>query len=249
MTDVAFTVIPAVDIRGGKCVRLRQGLADVETVFDEDPVRAALRWQEEGARLLHVVDLDGAFKGEPVNDRTVIEIASALDIPIEVGGGIRSTNAAEAYVDAGVSRVIVGTAAFRDPDWLREIASRLGGRLVVGVDVKGCKVAVHGWAGVSEEDPGVAVERLAEAGVKRIIYTDTTKDGTLEGPNLAGLEAIASASPVPVIASGGVGSVEDIARVAALSPLGIEGVIVGMALYRGKFSLRAAIAAAEGKDA
>lgn len=235
-----FTIIPAVDIKGGKCVRLWRGLADKETVFDEDPVRSALRWESEGAGMLHVVDLDGAFEGAPVNAGPIKEIVRTLRIPIEVGGGIRTTAAALDYIEAGVWRVVVGTAAFREPEWLRGLAEELGERLVVGVDVKEGKVAVHGWMGVFEEEPGAAVKRLAAAGVCRIIYTDTTRDGTLEGPNFQGIEAIADASPIPVIASGGVGNIADIVRVADMRRDRIEGVIVGMALYKGEFTLERA---------
>jgi phosphoribosylformimino-5-aminoimidazole carboxamide ribotide isomerase len=237
-----FTVIPAVDIKGGRCVRLWRGLAEKETVFDEDPVRAALRWEFEGAQMLHVVDLDGAFAGAQVNAAPIKKIARTLQIPIEVGGGIRTTAAALDYTEAGVSRVVVGTAAFKEPEWLEGLAAELGERLIVGVDVKEGRVAVHGWMGVSEEEPTAAVRRLADAGVRRIIYTDTTKDGTLEGPNFKGIEAIAAASPVPVIASGGVGTVADIVRVADMGSDRIEGVIVGMALYRGEFTLGDALA-------
>ncbi len=240
-----FLIIPAVDIRGGKCVRLLRGLADEETVFDEDPVNAALRWQEQGARLIHVVDLDGAFDGQPVNGLAVRKIASALDIPIEVGGGIRTTATATDYLEAGVARVVVGTAAFQDPEWLKCLAEALGERLAVGVDVKEGRVALGGWTGLSDEEPVAAVERLIGAGVRRIIYTDTMKDGTLEGPNIAGLEAVAEASSIPVVASGGVGAIDDILRISSLEGLGVEGVIVGMALYRGRFSLSEAIAALE----
>lgn len=242
MSTDEFLIIPAVDVKGGRCVRLWRGLADRETVFDEDPVRAATRWKEEGAELLHVVDLDGAFEGEPVNDRIIRRIAAEVDIPIEVGGGIRNTEAARSYVDNGVARVIVGTAAFRDPAWLAEIASELGDKLVVGMDVTKGKVAVHGWLGASEEEPADALARLAEAGVRRIIYTDTMMDGTLEGPNLAGIRAVASASPIPIIASGGVSSIADILEVAELHSLGVEGIITGMALYKGGFTLAEAIA-------
>lgn len=244
-----FTVIPAVDIKGGRCVRLFQGRAEAEKVFDEDPVRAAVRWRDEGASLLHVVDLDGAFEGVPVNASAIIEIAEALDIPVEVGGGIRTTRAAMEYVESGISRVIVGTAAFKDPDWLAELAAVLGDRLVVGVDVKEGAVATHGWVDSDTELPSEAVARLASVGVRRIIYTDVMRDGTLEGPNLAGLEAIARASDIPIIAAGGISTVEDIQRIASMSGLGIEGAITGMALYEGRITLAEALAAVDGRSA
>ena len=242
-----FTIIPAVDIKGGKCVRLFRGMADEETVFNDDPVAAALRWQSEGARFLHVVDLDGAFGGEPVNDEAVRAIAAAVDIPVEVGGGIRTTEVAAGYIDAGVSRVIIGTAAFKDPAWLAELVGLLGERLVVGLDVKAGNIALQGWMGAASEAPAAAVRRLTAAGVSRIIYTDIMRDGTLEGPNFEGLESIAKASEIPVIASGGVAAVDDLLRIAAMSDLGVEGAIVGMALYQGKFSLAEAQDAVDGR--
>lgn len=240
-----FLVIPAVDIKGGRCVRLWRGRADSETVFDEDPVRAALRWQEEGAELLHVVDLDGAFEGRPVNDEAVLGIAGRLDIPIEVGGGIRNSETARYYVEGGVERVIVGTAAFKDPEWLREIAAELGERLVVGMDVKQGTVAVKGWLEEAEEEPRAALERLEDAGVRRVIYTNTRADGTLGGPDIEGIGTLAGATSIPLIASGGVSSVEDILQVARMRSRGVEGVITGMALYRGGISLRETLEALE----
>ena len=242
-----FQVIPAVDIKGGKCVRLYQGRADEETVFEGDPLDAALRWQEEGAGLLHVVDLDGAFRGIPVNREALEEIIKQLSIPVQVGGGIRSTDTALGYIDAGAERVVVGTRAFTDPDWLLEISDRLGGGLAVGVDVKDGRIATGGWLELSEIAPAVAVKKLAAMGVKRIIYTEVLKDGTLEGPNFAGIEDIARESSIPVIASGGVGTVEDIVRLYKIKESGIEGVVVGMALYKGRFTLAEALRGIQGE--
>ncbi len=241
MTD--FTVIPAVDIRGGKCVRLYRGQAKKETVFDQDPLQVAKRWEDEGASLLHVVDLDGAFEGRPVNGGIIERIAGSLSIPIQVGGGIRKTEDARFYIDAGVSRVIVGTAAFQSEGWLEEAAGELGERLVVGLDVKGERVAVSGWTDDSGLTPGEALKRLTCAGVRRIIYTNIGRDGTLEGPDLEGIESLARMSPVPVIASGGVSGVKDVLDVWRLSDLGVEGIIVGMALYRGLLTLPDALRA------
>lgn len=237
-TAADFLVIPAVDIKGGRCVRLYQGLPEEETVFSEDPVLMAQRWQEEGARMLHVVDLDGAFQGGPVSRELILEIASRLAIPIEVGGGIRDSSTARSYVNEGVARVIVGTAAFTNPEWLVKIAGELRESLVVGVDIKDGRVAYDGWVDTGSQGPLEAVEWLADTGVRRIIYTDTSKDGTLRGPNLAGIEELARSSPVPIIASGGIGELEDVVRVSSLADLGVEGVIVGMALYESKFTLR-----------
>jgi phosphoribosylformimino-5-aminoimidazole carboxamide ribotide isomerase len=238
-----FLVIPAVDIRGGKCVRLYQGRLDDETVFDSDPVDAALRWQDEGAGLLHVVDLDGAFQGIPVNRGVISELISRISVPVQVGGGIRSTDSALEYIEAGAERVVVGTKAFSDPDWLFEVADKLGDRLAVGVDVKMGRIATEGWVELSEITPAVAVEKLAVMGIRRLVYTEVLKDGTLEGPNFDGIEGIARESPIPIIASGGVATVQDILRIFQMRELGVEGVIVGMALYRGKFTLAEALGA------
>ena len=243
MTD--FTVIPAVDIRGGKCVRLYRGQAEKETVFDADPLQVAKRWEDEGASLLHVVDLDGAFEGSPVNVGVIERIVCSLSIPVQVGGGIRSTGDVRSYIDAGVSRVIVGTAAFEIEGWLEEVAGELGERLVVGLDLKDEKVAVSGWTGDTGKTAGEALERLTGAGVRRIIYTNVGKDGTLEGPDLEGVERLARMSQVPVIASGGVSGVKDVLDLWRLSDLGVEGIIVGMALYRGLLTLPDALRAVD----
>lgn len=243
MTD--FTVIPAVDIRGGKCVRLYRGQAEKETVFDADPLQVAKRWEDEGASLLHVVDLDGAFEGSPVNVGVIERIVCSLSIPVQVGGGIRSTGDVRSYIDAGVSRVIVGTAAFESEGWLEEVVGEFGERLVVGLDLKDEKVAVSGWTGDTGKTAGEALERLTGAGVRRIIYTNVGRDGTLEGPDLEGIEKVARMSQVPVIASGGVSRLEDVLDVWRLSDLGVEGVIVGMALYRGRLNLPEALRAVD----
>ena len=233
----SFIVLPAVDIKGGKCVRLYKGDPDETTVFEDDPVEAALRWEAEGARMLHVVDLDGAFAGEPVNHEVIKRMAGALAIPIEVGGGVRDTDAARRYLEAGVERLVVGTRAFTDPPWLRDMAEMLGDRLVVGLDVRQGHVAVAGWTGDTGLTPGRGLRMLEEAGVRRILYTDTSRDGTLEGPNVDGIVKIARAAHIPVIASGGIGIVNDVVRLWNMRSVGIEGVIVGMALYTGKVTL------------
>jgi phosphoribosylformimino-5-aminoimidazole carboxamide ribotide isomerase len=242
-----FHIIPAVDVKGGKCVRLYQGRPDEETVFESDPMDAAMRWQDDGAGLLHVVDLDGAFRGIPVNREVISEIITRLSIPVQVGGGIRSTDDALAYVETGAKRVVVGTRAFTDPDWLFELAEYLGDSLVVSVDVKDGRIATGGWLGLSEITPTIAVEKMAVMGVRRIIYTEVVRDGTLEGPNFDGIEEIAREAPIPVIASGGIGTVDDILRIYRMEELGVEGVIIGMALYKGKFTLAEALSAITGE--
>jgi phosphoribosylformimino-5-aminoimidazole carboxamide ribotide isomerase len=240
-----FVIIPAVDIKSGKCVRLFQGRADEETVFSNDPEDVALRWQDEGARLLHVVDLDGAFEGRPVNREIIKAVISRLSIPVQIGGGIRSMDAALDYIDAGAYRVVVGTRAFSDPDWLSELTEELGDKLAVGVDVKEGRVATGGWLEFINTTSVEAVEYLSRIGVKRIIYTEVIKDGTLEGPNFEGIKRIADNSPIPVIVSGGVGEIDDIVSIYRMRRLGVEGVIVGMALYKGEFALADALEALE----
>jgi phosphoribosylformimino-5-aminoimidazole carboxamide ribotide isomerase len=232
-----FAVIPAVDIKCGKAVRLLRGRPEETFVFDDDPVAAARRWEAEGAPMLHVVDLDGAFAGEPINADVIKEIARTVSVPVQVGGGIRDTVAARDYVESRVARIVVGTRAFTDLPWLREMAGLLGDRLVVGMDISDGRVAVAGWTDGTEMTPDEGLEMLEQAGVRRVVYTDVSRDGTLEGPNFDGLRSIATAASIPVIASGGVGGVEDVVRIWKMRDLGIEGVIVGMALYRGKITL------------
>ena len=241
-----FLVIPAIDIKSGKCVRLLRGRPEDVTVFSEDPVAVAAAWEEKGAAMLHVVDLDGAFEGTPVNRRTVLQIARAVGIPLQVGGGIRNLEAALHYLDGGVARVVMGTGAF-ESGVLDDLTSALGERLVVGLDVKDGRVAVCGWTETTGTLPLEALEYLVRAGVKRVVYTDVSKDGTLQGPNLEGIRALALKSQGPLIAAGGVSRLEDIGRLAEMEALGVEGVIVGMALYRGSFTLEEAILAAGGK--
>lgn len=232
-----FIVIPAVDIRNGCCVRLVQGEPGRQTVFDEDPLRAAKIWQEEGAELIHVVDLDGAFEGRPVNFSCIKSVAESVSVPVQVGGGIRSKETAKAYLRAGVSRVIVGTGASGGTGFIESLVSTAKDRLAVGIDIKDGRVAIEGWKESAEENPAEMVGELASLGVPRLIYTSVSRDGTMSGPDLEGIEKIARVSPIPVIASGGVGSVEDVMRIYRLRDLGIEGVIIGMALYRGRFTL------------
>lgn len=240
-----FEAIPAVDIKGGKCVRLYRGEQDRQTVFSDDPLEAARSWEAQGASLVHVVDLDGAFEGRPVNGEVIKDVMRKLTVPVQVGGGIREMDTANMYVDAGALRVIIGTRAFTDHEWLIEIAFKLGERIAVGLDVREGRVATAGWLGDSGITPAEALETLAGAGVKRVIYTDVMKDGTLTGPNFKGIEAMARDSTIPIIASGGVGSIDDILRISNMSELGVEGVIVGMALYRNKFTLEQARSALE----
>ena len=235
-------VIPAIDLKGGRCVRLVQGKASAETVFSDDPVAVAERWEAEGARRLHVVDLDGAFGGSPAQMALIHKIARAVSIPVEVGGGLRTMEHVEAVLETGARWAIVGTRAALDPAFLGDVCRRFEDRIIVGLDASDGRVAVDGWTRVLELEAVTLARDAAAAGAGTIIYTDIARDGTQTGPNVRSTEALARAAKIPVIASGGVGSLEDIRQLAAIP--GIEGVIVGRALYTGAVSLRAALAEA-----
>jgi len=234
-------ILPAIDIRGGRCVRLRQGRFDEETVFDEDPVARARDFEAKGAEWLHVVDLDGAREGRPRNLDLVRAIRQAVRMKMEVGGGIRSTGAAEEVLEAGADRIVVGTRAVREPEWLREVAGRFPRRVAWGLDTQNARVAVAGWSETTEKTVVEIIGQAAKLPLAAIVYTDIERDGMMSGPNVAATEALVKASPWPVIASGGVTTVEDIR---ALKKAGAAGAIIGRALYEGKLTLEAALAAA-----
>ncbi|NMB41241.1 MAG: 1-(5-phosphoribosyl)-5-[(5-phosphoribosylamino)methylideneamino]imidazole-4-carboxamide isomerase [Firmicutes bacterium] len=239
-------VIPAVDLHGGKCVRLLRGERDKETVYSPNPVEVALKWQSQGAKLLHVVDLDGAFAGKPVNSAVIKKIASSLEIPVQLGGGIRDRTTVENVLNLGVSRVILGTVAVEKPDLVRELAASYGEKIVVGIDVRDGIAAVKGWVEGSDKKAVDLALEMQHYGVKEIIYTDISRDGTLKGPNMEALKAMADALEVPVIASGGVSSLQDLHALKEIKHLGISGVIVGQALYTEKFTLNEALLAVKG---
>jgi phosphoribosylformimino-5-aminoimidazole carboxamide ribotide isomerase len=236
-------VLPAVDIRGGRCVRLIQGRADRERVYGDDPVARALEWEAAGAPWLHVVDLDGAFGGRPANEAVIARLLGAVRVPVEVGGGIRTPETIERLLAAGAARVILGTAA-SSPRLLEAACGRFGDRVAVAIDARGGVVVTEGWVTRTAETPLDAAARVVRAGARRIVYTDTSRDGMLAGPNLAALRALLRAVDVPVIASGGVSSAEDVRRLRALEPSGLEGVVVGRALYEGRARLGDLLAAA-----
>jgi len=235
-------VIPAIDLKNGKCVRLEQGLMERDTVYSEDPAATAHRWQEEGGELLHIVDLDGAFAGVPKNRTAIEAIVKAIDIPAQLGGGIRDLATIEAYLSLGLSRVIIGTAAQRNPQLVTEACRRFPGRIVVGIDAKNGMVAVQGWAEVTDITAVELAKKFAGDGVAAIIYTDIARDGMLQGPNLDATRALAEAVGIPVIASGGVSSLKDIENLLAIEQFGVTGVITGKAIYSGLLSLREAVA-------
>ena len=235
-------VIPAIDLKDGRCVRLCQGRMQEETVYSQDPAEVARRWEDEGAQLLHVVDLNGAVVGTPRNRKAIEAVLKAASIPVQVGGGIRTMETVSAYLSSGVERVVLGTAVVRDRSVLEEACSCFPGRVLVGVDAQGGKVAVKGWTEVADQDAADFVGRLTGLAVYAVIYTDIARDGMLEGPNLEGLRRMAAACPAPLIASGGITRTEDLRQLRALGPK-VIGAIVGKALYEGVLDLRSAMAA------
>lgn len=234
---------PAIDIRGGQAVRLLQGDYARETTYDADPADAAARWAGEGAEFLHVVDLDGAKAGEPRNLEAVRRIADAVDCPIQVGGGLREKAAVDAVLAAGAARVVIGTAALRDPEFLAAVLAEHGDRVVVSVDARDGKVSLAGWTETGDEDVADAVAQLGERGVARFLCTAIEVDGTMEGPALGELARIAAGTTAQVIASGGVGTLADLEALAGEAAPNVEGAIVGRALYERKFSVAEGIAA------
>jgi phosphoribosylformimino-5-aminoimidazole carboxamide ribotide isomerase len=234
---------PAIDIRGGKAVRLLQGDYARETTYDADPVDAAKRWADEGAEFLHVVDLDGAKAGAPQNLESVRRIAAAVERPIQVGGGLRDEASVATVLEAGAERVVIGTAALRDPDFLAAALAAHGERVVVSVDARDGKVALGGWVEVSDVDVATAVGELGERGVSRFLCTAIEVDGTMEGPALSELTRIAASTQAQVIASGGVGDLSHLEALTQLNAPNVEGAIVGRALYERRFTVAEGIAA------
>jgi len=231
-------LIPAIDLKDGKCVRLRQGRMEDDTVFSDDPVAVADRWVAAGARRLHIVDLNGAFTGKPVNAEAIRRIAEAHpDIPIQVGGGIRDDETIEQYLDMGVSYVILGTNAVNVPHFVGDACSEFPGHIMVGLDAKGGKVAIDGWSKLSNHDVIDIAQRFEREGVEAIVYTDINRDGMMGGVNIEATVALARAITIPVIASGGVSSLDDIRELCKAQGDGITGAVVGRALYEGSLDL------------
>ena len=236
-------VIPAIDLREGRCVRLHQGRSDRETVFSDDPVAVARGWRDLGAERLHVIDLDGAFAGEPKQSELVARIVAAVaPVPVELGGGLRDLRAVDAALATGVAWAVVGTRAALDRTFLSDVCRRHPGRIIVAVDARGARVAIKGWTEVVEETVAEVGARARDAGAAALLYTDVSRDGTETGPNVEETENLARGIAMPVLASGGVGRVEDLKRLAAIP--GVVGAVVGRALYTGAIDLREAAAAA-----
>jgi phosphoribosylformimino-5-aminoimidazole carboxamide ribotide isomerase len=239
-------IIPAIDLRNGKCVRLVEGKVDRETIYSDRPAEMAVRWQSKGAKFLHLVDLDGAFAGEPKNLEQIKEILQTVAIPCELGGGIRDLATIEMYLELGINRVILGTAAIANPELVTEACKRFGSeRIVLGVDAKNGWVAIHGWDATATKNAVALALEMKDRGVSRIIYTDISRDGTLQGPNLESTRELAEITGLAVIASGGISCADDIRAVKELEPYGVDSVITGKALYDGRLELEEALIIAE----
>lgn len=236
-------VIPAIDLLEGRCVRLYQGDYGQAQTFDENPVEVARQWAAEGASLLHVVDLDGAKAGHPINLSAIEAIVRAVDVPVQVGGGLRDRTSVATLLNLGVQRVILGTIAVEQPDLVNQLCQEFPEKIVAGIDARNGRVATRGWIETSEVMATNLAQEMAAQGVAAIIYTDIHRDGTLQGPNLEALRELADSVAVPVIASGGVSSVTDLLSLLALAPVGVTGAIVGRALYTGDISLKEALRA------
>jgi phosphoribosylformimino-5-aminoimidazole carboxamide ribotide isomerase len=238
-----MNVIPAIDLLDGRCVRLYQGDYSQSQVFDDDPVAVAQRWVNEKAPRLHLVDLDGAKVGHPVNWATISAIVKVVDVPVQVGGGLRDRQSVARLFDLGVQSAILGTVAVEQPQLVAELSQAFPGQIIVGIDARNGRVATRGWLETSEVLATELAHQMAQLGASAIIYTDIQRDGTLQGPNLEALRELATAVSIPVIASGGMSSVTDLLSLLALEPLGVNGVIIGRALYTGAISLKEALQA------
>ena len=234
-------LFPAIDLKDGKCVRLKLGDMAAATVFNEDPAAQAKLFENQGFRYLHLVDLDGAFAGRPINASAVATILQAVTVPVQLGGGIRNLAAIERWLDKGVNRVILGTVAVRDPELVRQACRRFPGRIAVGIDAKGGKVAVEGWAITSELSALDLARRCEDAGVAAIIYTDIARDGVLKGLNLEATAALARETSIPIVASGGLAGIEDVEALLRPEHARLQGAIAGRALYDGRLDARAAL--------
>jgi len=233
-------IIPAIDIKDGRCVRLFQGEMDKETVYFDDPMDAAKHWVKEGTTFIHIVDLNGAVEGRPVHTRAVEAICKGTGLTVELGGGLRSVEAVEAALKLGVARVVIGTAAYDNQKFLRGLCTRFPQKIVVGIDARNGKVAIKGWNETTAMDAVDLAKRCEADGAARIIYTDISRDGTRAGVNLQETRKLAQSLQIPVIASGGVATLDDIRQLLPLEADGVEGVIVGRALYNGSFSFKEA---------
>lgn len=234
-------ILPAIDLRGGKCVRLQQGDYDRQTVFGDDPAEVARRWVEQGGEILHLVDLDGAKDGTPVNAESVRSILDAVSVPCQLGGGVRSEATIREWLDCGIERLVIGTQAVKQPEWFESMCRAFPNRLVLGLDARDGKLATEGWLEASEQAAIDAAHKFADLPIAAIVYTDIARDGMMAGPNLEAMADMQNRADFPVIASGGVSTAEDVTQLAAVP---MDGAIIGRALYEGTLTLPAAIEAA-----
>lgn len=234
-------IIPAIDLKEGQCVRLRQGIMEDSTVYSDNPVEVAKRWEHMGADIIHVVDLDGAIAGKPVNRKIIKDITESVDIRIQIGGGIRDLKTVEEYINIGVYRIVLGTIAVKNPLLVEDACNSYPGQIAVGIDAKDGMVAIKGWTEKTEEKATEFATELEDLGVSIIIYTDISRDGMLTGPNISAVKEMAMSLSIPIIASGGVSSIDDLLALHALEDFGVEGAIVGKALYTGDIDLKKAL--------
>jgi phosphoribosylformimino-5-aminoimidazole carboxamide ribotide isomerase len=235
-------IIPAIDIKNGLCVRLKQGQMSKETVYSQAPHEMAIKWYEKGAERLHLVDLDGAIKGKPVNSEVIRSIAQAIPIPIQLGGGIRDMETIETYLNLGIHQIILGTVAYKDPAFVSLACQRFPKKIIIGIDAKKGQVAVEGWTEETDVSPEELAKRYEEMGISSVIYTDIQRDGMSTGPNVQATKELAKAIGIPVIASGGISGMDDVKKIIPLSEHGVIGMITGKALYEGTLDLSKAIA-------
>ncbi|MHB8881374.1 MAG: 1-(5-phosphoribosyl)-5-[(5-phosphoribosylamino)methylideneamino]imidazole-4-carboxamide isomerase [Thermodesulfovibrionales bacterium] len=232
-------IIPAIDLKDGQCVRLRQGRKEDVTVYSQDPLTVAKKWETAGAKVLHIVDLDGAFTGKPINIDSILKIRRAVKLSIEVGGGIRDIVTVDKLLSAGIDRVIIGTSVIEDPAFVLEACSKFPGRIFIGIDAKDGMVAVRGWESVSDMDARELAKRVETVGVGGIIYTDIARDGMMTGPNIPAMQEMVNTVKIPVIASGGIATIEDVKNLLQIK--GLWGAITGKAIYSGSLDLKEAI--------
>lgn len=240
-------LLPAVDIKSGRCVRLIQGKKEKETVYSDQPSIMAKKWEEMGAEYLHLVDLDGAFDGKPKNFNAIKEVVSSLRIPVELGGGIRSLEIIEDYLSIGIDRVILGTAAFERPEFLEEACRKFPGKIVLGMDASDGYLAIKGWTEVTTKKVKDIVKNIENIGIRAIVYTDIAKDGMMSGPNIGALKGLAGFTKIPIIASGGVSTIKNIEEIIGLKEESIEGIIIGKALYEKTIDLKEALELVKGE--
>jgi len=234
-------IIPAIDLKNGLCVRLKQGQMSKETVYSQVPQEMAIKWYEKGAERLHIVDLDGAVKGKPVNSEVIRSIVHAIPIPIQLGGGIRDMETIQTYLDLGIHQIILGTVAYKDPEFVSLACQRFPDKIIIGIDAKKGQVAVEGWTEETDMTPEELAKKYEEMGISAIVYTDIQRDGMSTGPNVQATKDLAKAINIPVIASGGISEIGDVKKILPLSKYGVMGMITGKALYEGALDLTEAI--------